>query len=167
MPMRDFFGFMVAILIALLSQIVEPWSKTWWAGMTIAGFLAIGTLGHLIWGHFCKKNLARQKIIIERLSNFYSASEPLLRLLTVYAVQDDDYKKLQADIDQWSLNLERYVVQELGVAVKSRLLEITVNTPHGGGDDVATIWALVTVRKNLLEIIDRLSTQIKSSACVC
>jgi hypothetical protein len=101
-----------------------------------------------------------------QLNNFYSASEPLLKLLTVHTVQDDYYKKLQADIEQWSLNLERYVCQELGIAVKSRLLESSVDMRQfhpelGQRDDIATMWALMSMRKNLLGIIDGLSSQIK------
>ena len=125
--------------------------------------IATSILGLFCWVVWNRRSVRNKRKQIVQLSNFYSASEPLLlRLLTVYAIQDDDYKKLQADIDQWSLNLERYVVQEFGLAVKARLLEISVNIPAlGSRDDIVTIFALTTVRKNCLEIIDGLSSQIK------
>ena len=104
--------------------------------------IAISILGLCCWVVWNRRSVRNKREQIVQLSDFYSTSEPLLRLLTVYTVQDDDYKKLQADIDQWSLNLERYIDQKLGVAVKSRLLEIPFPIPHGGSDDVVTIWAL-------------------------
>src|ERR1700730_18426944 len=53
----------------------------------------------VVWNRQSGRNKREQ---IVQLSDFYSRSEPLLRLLSVWIVQDDDYKKLQADIEQWS-----------------------------------------------------------------
>jgi cytochrome b561 len=40
MPMRDIFGIAVAVMIALLSQIVEPWTIHWWTGMITSAAIA-------------------------------------------------------------------------------------------------------------------------------
>jgi hypothetical protein len=48
--MRDVLGIAVAIVIALLSQIVQPWTPLWWTGMVIAGVIAAYAGGHLFWG---------------------------------------------------------------------------------------------------------------------
>ena len=47
--MRDVLGISAAIVIALLSQIVEPWSRPWWAGMILAGIIAVWAGGDLIY----------------------------------------------------------------------------------------------------------------------
>ena len=39
--MRDIFGIAVAVMIALLSQIVEPWSGPWWTTLIISAVIAI------------------------------------------------------------------------------------------------------------------------------
>ncbi len=48
MAMRDIFGIAVAVLIALLSQIVEPWSKFWWTGMIVAGIIASASAADIL-----------------------------------------------------------------------------------------------------------------------
>jgi hypothetical protein len=50
--MRDVFGIAVAVVIAGLSQIIQPWSPWWWAGMAVAGLVATYSAGHLIWGRW-------------------------------------------------------------------------------------------------------------------
>ena len=45
----DVFGLAAAIVIALLAQIVQPRSRTWWAGMIIAGIVACAALGDIAW----------------------------------------------------------------------------------------------------------------------
>lgn len=46
--MRDLFSFAGAIVIALLSQIVEPWSLYWWLGMGLASCFAAFAGGDLL-----------------------------------------------------------------------------------------------------------------------
>ena len=45
----DILGLAAAVVIALLSQIVEPWSRPWWAGMIGAGLIALAAVVHMIW----------------------------------------------------------------------------------------------------------------------
>jgi hypothetical protein len=47
--MRDVLGIAVAVLIALLSQIVEPWSAPWWGGMIASAVIAGSVIIHLVW----------------------------------------------------------------------------------------------------------------------
>ncbi len=47
--MRDALGIAAAVVIALLSQIVQPWTPLWWIGMAVAGAIALYSAGHLIW----------------------------------------------------------------------------------------------------------------------
>jgi len=47
--MRDALGIAVAIVIALLTQIITPLSSQWWAGMMLAGAIAVWAAGHLLW----------------------------------------------------------------------------------------------------------------------
>jgi hypothetical protein len=49
MGMRDLLGYAMAIMIALLSQIVQPGSALWWAGMAVSGLIVIGVTAHLLW----------------------------------------------------------------------------------------------------------------------
>jgi hypothetical protein len=50
--MRDIFGIAVAVLIALASLIVEPWSRGWWTGMVAAGSIAAISAIDIILGAF-------------------------------------------------------------------------------------------------------------------
>jgi hypothetical protein len=45
----DLFGLAVAAVIALLVQIVEPWSRPWWVGMIMAALIAALSGGNLLW----------------------------------------------------------------------------------------------------------------------
>ncbi len=47
--MRDILGIAVAVVIALLSQIVEPRSPLWWTAIIAAGLVAVSVAGHLVW----------------------------------------------------------------------------------------------------------------------
>jgi hypothetical protein len=47
--MRDILGIAVAVVIALLAQIVDPWSGPWWVGMTLSSAIALLVVVHLLW----------------------------------------------------------------------------------------------------------------------
>jgi hypothetical protein len=46
----DIFAIAAAIVIALLSLIVEPWSGPWWTALISAGFIAVAALLHMTLG---------------------------------------------------------------------------------------------------------------------
>lgn len=46
----DVFAIAVAVVIALLSLIVEPWSAPWWAALLTASFIAVWALLHMLLG---------------------------------------------------------------------------------------------------------------------
>ena len=123
----------------------------------------------LIWWNFRKPKSTAASEQIKSLNDFYSTSHKLLSRIALLPenVSDDDYNNLQHDIDQWSQTLETYIDQHLGVAEKSRLMEMSPGTlpfnPETGYreeiaiDRARTLFALTTVRKNLLSLIDRLN----------
>jgi chromate transport protein ChrA len=44
----DIFGVAVAVVIALLSLIVEPWSTPWWCALTVAAIIAMAAASHML-----------------------------------------------------------------------------------------------------------------------
>jgi hypothetical protein len=44
----DVFGLAAAVVIALLVQIIQPRSRPWWAGMILAGAIALAAVGNII-----------------------------------------------------------------------------------------------------------------------
>jgi hypothetical protein len=50
----DVFGLSVAALIALVIQIVQPYSPTWWSGMFTAGVIAVASGLHIVWNKLPK-----------------------------------------------------------------------------------------------------------------
>jgi hypothetical protein len=45
----DILGLAMAVMIGLLTQIVEPRSTPWWIGVSISGLIGTITLTHIIW----------------------------------------------------------------------------------------------------------------------
>ncbi len=45
----DIFSLAAAVVTALLVQIVQPFSRQWWAGMALASAIAVAALGHVVW----------------------------------------------------------------------------------------------------------------------
>jgi hypothetical protein len=79
-------------------------------------------------------------------------------------ISDDDYKKLQDEIDNWSLRLEKYIAEQLGPLARARMLQIPEHIQQFGADSsypakisedrAHTMAALNITRNQLLQLID-------------
>jgi hypothetical protein len=50
----DWLGLAAAVVIALVAQIIEPWSRPWWAAMSIASLIGVAAIVHIVWNLFTK-----------------------------------------------------------------------------------------------------------------
>lgn len=66
----DIFGLAVAVLIALIAQIVEPYSSPWWAGMLAAGAIAVASGFHIAWNNLPKPAQAIAARVIWRPTGY-------------------------------------------------------------------------------------------------
>jgi hypothetical protein len=59
----DIFAIAVAVVIALLSLIIEPWSGPWWAALLTACFIALWTLLHMLLGRSAQRTVKLTAIL--------------------------------------------------------------------------------------------------------
>jgi hypothetical protein len=113
------------------------------------------------------ENTAKNAATKAKLQDFYIASDSLLRRLIGMdpSISDDDFSKYQKELDDWSLNLEKYIIANVGPAANARMLDLpnpliqfNPDPKYGkfAADRARTLFALVTTRQNLEKLIDSL-----------
>jgi hypothetical protein len=79
-------------------------------------------------------------------------------------ISEDDYKKLQGEIDNWSMRVEKFVAERLGPMATARMLQIpehlqqfSIDSTYPtkiAQDRANTMFALNIQRNKVLELID-------------